>query len=194
MAKLPGQLSNKARAMRSGQPRGFVGGEHPLVLRVAKMFAMPHHDILDYGSGKLAQQAQILRQAGHKVTAHDHWGTDPQVAALGLHDPNALQRRYHMVLASNVLNVQGSRRDLAKTLNEIAGAVHPTEGMAIVNFANTPRYDAFKGQSMEQANKGMEVALKRRFHSVERHPITTGLNTPVWICKTPKNPVHPVED
>jgi hypothetical protein len=165
-----------------------------LVLRVARSFILPHHEILDYGSGKLAQQAEILTRAGHKVTAHDHWGLDDKVKALGLHDPDALKRRYHMVLASNVLNVQGTRRDLAQTLNEIAGAVHPTEGMAIVNFANTPRYDAFKGMSMEQGNKSIEMALKRRFHSVERHPITTGVSTPVWICKTPKHPVTPIQE
>jgi hypothetical protein len=193
MAKLPGQLTHKERAMRSGIPRGFVGGDRTVAYKVAKTLLLPHHTILDFGAGKDAQQSQLLRQAGFNVTAYDHWGSTEEGKAAGLHDENALNRRYHVVMAGNVLNVQGTRRDLAHTLNQIAGAVHPTEGMAIVAFTKSPRYDAFKGLDNQQGNASIELSLKRRFHSVEKHSMSKG-DSPVWICKTPKNPVHPVED
>ncbi len=172
--------------MRTSRDLGAVG-ENAVVPRVVRMFALPHHKILDYGAGKKALHAAALRTAGHNVTAYDYWGKKPEIAKLGLHDPHALSRRYDIVYASNVLNVQATTRHLAKTLNQIARSVDPATGMAIVNFPQTPRKNAFRGMTIQDANNKVEKALKRRFHHVERHPSSTG-SSPVWIAKHPKNP------
>ena len=192
MAKIPGKVTGKERAMHSARNRGAVG-VNAVVPRVVRMFALPHQTILDYGAGPDTAHTLALRAAGFNVTAHDYHAEKPEIKAKGLHDADALKRRYHIVFASNVLNTQDSRPLLAKTLNEIAASVHPTEGMAIVNLTASPRYDAFKGMTNQEANKSVELSLKRRFHSVERHPMGTS-QAPVWIAKNPKNPVHPIED
>jgi len=186
MAKIPGKLTGRERAMHSARGLGAVG-KNAVVPRVVRMFALPHHTILDYGAGPDTLHAMALRTAGFNVTAHDYHADDPAIKAKGLHDPDALKRRYHIVYASNVLNVQDSKKDLAKTLNEIAGCVHPSEGMAIVNLTSSPRYDAFKGMGVAEGNAAVEAALKRRFSHVEKHPDFKG-SAPVWIAK---HPIHP---
>lgn len=155
-----------------------------MAYKVARTLILPHHTILDFGSGKFAQQTQLLRQAGYNAVAYDKWAHD-EGAEPGLHDKDALSRKYDVVMAGNVVNVQENRKDLAHLLNQIANAVHPANGMAIVAFTADPRYDAFKGMTNEQANTSVEVSLKRRFHQVDRHPMGKK-NAPIWICKKPK--------
>lgn len=165
------------RSKGSSRQNGAVGKD-PVVYQVAREMLMPHHTVLDFGSGKHALHTTSLRAAGHNVTAHDYHATP------GVHDPEALKRRYHVVLASNVLNIQNSPRQLASTLNDIANSVHPADGMAIVNMPTGPLYDAWKGMDVSTATQKLEVALKRRFKSVNRYP-----NSPsgtVWILKSPR--------
>jgi hypothetical protein len=116
------------------------------------------------------------------VTAHDYH------AKPGIHDPDALKRRYHVVIASNVLNVQDSPRQLATSLNDIANSVDPAGGFAIANFAH-PRYDAWKGMDVMTANRKLENALKRRFTHVEKHPMGSN-QEPIFILKGPKHHVN----
>jgi hypothetical protein len=141
---------------------------------------MPNHEILDYGAGKDAVHTHALRNEGYNVVAHDFH------AVPGMHDPEALKRRYDMVLASNVLNVQGTAAMLASTLNDLAGSIKPAGGQAIVNLPSQPRYDAFKGMHPMEATQKLENAMRRRFNSVERHPMGTN-QSPVWILKDPKH-------
>jgi hypothetical protein len=170
------------RSKSSSRAGGAVGGD-PLAYRVARTLILPHHSILDFGSGSHAVHTGKLRAAGHNVTAHDYH------AVAGLHDPDALKRRYDMVIASNVLNVQDDARQLATSLNDIANSVNPAGGMAVANFPHQPRYDAWKGMDIMTANRKLENALKRRFTHVERHPM--GSNTePIYILKGPKHHVN----
>ena len=185
MAKSPILRSHKQVAMDTSRNLGAVG-EFARVPPIVRRFALPQHDILDYGSGKHAAHSAVLRAAGFNVTSHDYHGSTPEGRELGVHDPDALKRRYHIVFASNVLNTQNTGRHLARTLNEIARATHPAEGMAIVNLTQSPRKDAFKGMTNQQGNEKVERALKRRFHHVERVAGEAG-HSPVWIAKHPKN-------
>lgn len=170
-----------ARSQASSRSAGAVGSvaRPPLAYRVAQEFIQPHHTVLDFGSGKHAVHTATMRQAGHNVTAHDYTVTP------GIHDPDALKRRYHVVVASNVLNVQNSPRQLARTLNDLANSVDPAGGMAIANFPMQPRYDAFAGLTPVDAVTKLEDSLKRRFKEVTRHPMG-GNRDPIWILKGPK--------
>jgi hypothetical protein len=159
-----------------------VGG-NPLAYRVARTLIMPHHNVLDFGAGSQAVHTAKLRQEGHSVTAHDYH------AVPGIHDPDALKRRYHMVIASNVLNVQDSPRQLATTLNDIANSVDPAGGTAVLNFPHQPRYDAFRGMDIMKGNHKLEAALKRRFNQVERHPMGSN-SEPIFVVKGPKHHVN----
>lgn len=166
------------RAKRSSRVHGAVG-ENPVVYRLARTMLLPHHSILDFGAGKHAAHTNQLRLEGHNVTAHDYH------AVPGVHDPDALKRRYHVVLASNVLNVQNSPSQLAGTLNDLANSVDPAGGFAIVNLPKDPRYDAFKGHTNQSGREALERALKRRFDTVERHPESPN-SDPVYILRGPK--------
>lgn len=111
-------------------------------------------EVLDYGAGKAALHTQFLRDRGYNVVAHE-FGNN---AVPGLHDPNATNRQYDLVFASNVLNVQSSLQMLQKTLDQIAGATKP-DGCAIVNFPQHPRYGDF-------SNKDLIAELQSRFQNV----------------------------
>lgn len=176
---MPDQDPNVKRAMASSRSAGAVG-ENPVVYRIARTMILPHHTILDYGAGKAAAHTMQLRAEGHNVTAHDYH------AVPGLHDPDALNKRYHVVLASNVLNVQNTPRHLARTLNDIANCVDPAGGFAIVNMPAQPRYDAHRGYGIVEGNARVQRALKNRFGSVELHPDSAG-GSAVWICRSPKH-------
>lgn len=176
---MPDQMDEIERAKRSSRSGKGAVGKSPIVYQVARSLLLPQHEVLDYGAGKDATHTQKLREEGFNVVAHDFHGVP------GVHDPEATNRRYDVVMASNVLNTQGSASMLAGTLNQIAGAVKPAGGMAIVNLP-MPRYDAFRGLAPQDAVASLERALKLRFNSVERHP--RGSNqAPVWILKDPKH-------
>ena len=91
--------------------------------------------ILDFGAGKLALQTKYLLSLGFEdVIAYD-FGTNLND---GIHDPNALRRKYDVIMASNVLNVSSSESMLRETLMDMKKASKP--GTVIVcNYPNTPR-------------------------------------------------------
>lgn len=71
--------------------------------------------ILDYGAGKDAFGTMMLRDEGFNVTAYDVG----ENCIEGVHDPMALHKKYDLVFASNVINVQPSYEDIRYVLKEI---------------------------------------------------------------------------
>lgn len=149
-------------------------GHNPAVVRVvAELLAagtLRPRTILDFGAGRAARHAAAIRALGFDVTAHD-------IAANrvpGVHDPAALFRKYDLVYAANVLNVQPTYDDLAATVDEIAGAVAPG-GVAVVNYY--PTKDA-------RWRDDVEPLLEARFGRVER---VRGEKYPMWICSLPRS-------
>lgn len=90
--------------------------------------------ILDYGAGKGAVHTKWLRKEGFDVTAYD-FGAN---CIDGLHDKDALERQYKVIMASNVLNVQSSREMLIETLQQIYRSLKPG-GHLICNYPASPR-------------------------------------------------------
>ena len=60
--------------------------------------------VLDFGAGKGAVHTKWLREQGFNATAYDFGDNLIE----GLHDRNALNKQYKVIMASNVLNVQSS--------------------------------------------------------------------------------------
>lgn len=91
--------------------------------------------ILDFGAGLMAIQTKILIDEGYKsVTAYEfEENSDPLV-----HDKLALSRKYDVVMASNVLNVQPSADTLIWTLLQIDG-VTKKNGIVLANYPISPR-------------------------------------------------------
>ena len=90
--------------------------------------------LLDFGAGKGAVHTKWLREEGFKVTAYDFGDNCIE----GLHDKNALQKQYKVIMASNVLNVSSSLGMLLETLNQINNSLEPG-GEFICNYPSSPR-------------------------------------------------------
>ena len=90
--------------------------------------------LLDFGAGKGAVHTKWLREEGFNVVAYDFGENYIE----GLHDKNALQKQYKVIMASNVLNVSSSLEMLFETLNQINGSLEPG-GEFICNYPASPR-------------------------------------------------------
>lgn len=128
--------------------------------------------VLDFGAGKGAIQTGLLRNLGYNVTAHEFGGNVQK----GLHDPEALSRKYPVVMASNVLNVQSSEGMFDSTMKSLQSALQPG-GRIVANFPSDPRY-------LDQKAAGMQERLNKYFDSVER--IGGSGTEPVWSISKPK--------
>ena len=90
--------------------------------------------ILDYGAGKSAIHTKWLRENGLNVTAYDFGDNCVE----GIHDKNALNKRYDVIFASNVLNVQSSDTMMNATLYQIYKTLKKG-GQFIFNYPSSPR-------------------------------------------------------
>ncbi|MCA9667490.1 MAG: methyltransferase domain-containing protein [Myxococcales bacterium] len=147
-------------------------GKNAITPRVVRQGLAKQETVLDFGAGRDALHAQTLRSLGYKVTAHE-FGDN---AVPGVHDPKALERRYDVVYASNVLNVQSSRGMLDRTLAQIAGTVKPG-GRFVGNYPGSPRKSGLKPSQVKSL-------LLKHFGEVRRVAGTSG--APVWEARQPK--------
>lgn len=142
-------------ANRTSRARGAIGAK-AITPRYVESIAQPHHDILDFGAGRDAAHTRNLREKGLQVTAHE-FGSNVNP---NLHDPEALNRQYHLVYASNVLNTQSSPRMMARTLEQIRGAVAPGGGF-VGNYPQSPRKSQLSPEQVETMLKGHFKTVKR---------------------------------
>jgi hypothetical protein len=136
--------------------------------------------ILDFGSGPAAQHTQNLLKKGYNVTAHEFGGNQRE----GVHDPNALSKKYDHVFASNVLNTQSNKEMLGKTLDQIHSTVKPG-GMFTGNFPESPR------KAPDITHEHIEGELKKRFHNVERVKGKGTKKAPLFHATHPKEDYQP---
>lgn len=129
------------RANRTSRSRGAVGMK-AITPRYVEGVIGKKCRVLDYGSGKEANHALLLRCKGYDVTAYEFGGNVVE----GVHDTHALERTYEVVYASNVLNVQGNREMLERTLKEIKVL---SEGLVYVNYPSSPNYTGVVVKDLE---------------------------------------------
>ena len=160
---------------RTCRGRGAVGAT-AIVPRLVREYAEQGDTILDFGAGTTAQHAQALRDDGYDVTAYE-FGSN---AVDGVHDPRALSKKYDVVYASNVLNVQPSERALDTTLQKIAKAVR-AGGIFIGNLPASPRKGAYSGMTGTEGSKMLQTKLESVFSSVKR--VHGASSVPVFLCR-----------
>lgn len=122
-------------ANRCARSAGAVGAMPIALKHLMMMHASPYEagQVLDFGAGPMANHTAFMRSNGYKVTAYD-FGLNLNER----HDSDALDRKYDIVMAANVLNVQASAAAMARTIAEIAEAVEPG-GVAVFNYPESPR-------------------------------------------------------
>ena len=157
------------RANRSSRGGGAVGKD-PLCYRYVREtwpLNVPGLEILDFGAGRYAHHARKLQRRGYDVTAHEFGSNvDPKY-----HAPDALDYVYDLVIASNVLNVQGDGKMLSTTIRELADAL-PSGGILVCNYPAAPRYAGLPVESVER-----RLRSKFKIHRVAGTP-----SAPVWRC------------
>ena len=159
-------------ANKTSRSAGAVSGK-ALVPRHVEQLADKKDDILDFGAGKDAIHAKNLREKGFNVTAHEFGSNQKE----GVHDPKALNKKYHTVYASNVLNVQSSHDMLGKTLDQIHKSTQ-LGGQFIGNLPMSPR------KFPELNHELVHNELKKRFSDVK---VVGGTKkAPVFHAKNPK--------
>lgn len=124
--------------------------------------------ILDFGAGWKALHTARLRAAGLDCVAWDFGRNfDPR-----MHYGQALRRTYDLVLASNVLNVQGTSHALGGCVAELAQATG-AGGQMVANYPAAPRK---LGLSPGQ----VERVLQSYFCEVDR---LSCFSCPVFVCR-----------
>jgi hypothetical protein len=126
------QIAN--RTSRVSKTPGYVGG-NPIVPRYVEMIACTCDSILDFGSGKYPLHAIKLKDKGYnKIKTYDFGRNfNPKY-----HDVDALEHKYDIIYASNVLNVQSSENMLRRTIEQIKSLMKKSS-MFIANYPSAPR-------------------------------------------------------
>lgn len=124
-------------ANATSRANGAVG-HNAIVPRLILEIAKKTDNILDFGAGKRAIHTLYLREQGLNVIAYE-FGNNID---LNLHSIDALSKKYNIVFASNVLNVQSSAKMLRNTLKQISNVIE-NKGKFIVNYPQSPRKGNF---------------------------------------------------
>ncbi|MAG24339.1 hypothetical protein CMI47_02060 [Candidatus Pacearchaeota archaeon] len=137
--------------------------------------------VLDFGAGKIDNLkdyngANIALD--YDITLYD-FGDNKKGTAI---NPNALEKQYELVIASNVMNVQNSKKMLSSTVKQVASA---SKNAAIANLPASPRKGAFENLTGKQGADLLEKELRLNFISVERIGGTP--SNPVFLAKGPKD-------
>lgn len=150
-------------------------GRMAIVPRVLPAFAKKSDKILDFGAGKHAIQTGCLRDLGYKVTAYEIGDNFNPF----YHDPKALNKKYDIVYASNVLNVQPSRKYIHTILGDIKNTMKK-DSLFMVNYPSDPR--KCDGLGVKEV-KGILEKHFTKVHRIKKTSDIPKLNVPVWVCE-----------
>jgi|WetSurMetagenome_2_1015567.scaffolds.fasta_scaffold32745_5 SAM-dependent methyltransferase len=151
--------------IKTARSSGAVG-QNAIVPRIIKLLGISKDQpILDFGCGSAQIHVNNLKKDGYNVV-----GTD-----LSLPGSYPSGKKFSVIYASNVLNVQSSIEQLNSMLNEIKTLL-VNNGIFISNYPSSPRY-------MKLNNSEMETILKNHFNSVERIPNSIAKSNIAWKCK-----------
>lgn len=158
-----------AKTFRSA---GAIGGGKAKLPQYVAHIATPRDLILDYGAGNTIPHTRWLRSLGLNVVAIDQ-NFDPLV-----HDINAFDRKYDIVMCSNVLNVQKRPEDIVNVIYHLRSLLKPN-GVVVLNYPESPRY--IKGIT----DSDIERVLRKFFKHVSKEDIKRYLGgySHGWVCR-----------
>jgi len=125
------EIANKTS--RTSKNPGAVSN-NAVVPKFVQEYATKNDLILDYGAGKYPLHSIRLIEKGYNVKSHD-FGRNFNSE---LHDNDALDNKYDLIYASNVLNVQSNKEMLISTVEQIVGLMK-NNSLFIANYPTSPR-------------------------------------------------------
>lgn len=153
-------------ANKTSRASGAVGAK-AIVPRTILAEVEKNKSVLDFGAGKSAIHAKTLRENGYKdVTAWEFGDNfNPEH-----HEASALKRRYDVVYASNVLNVQSSLVMLNCTLAQIY-FVTAVNGKFYFNYPNKPRKFDISTEGLLRVVEGWFGSIPKRVGGTASAPV-----------------------
>lgn len=146
------------------------GSIRAIVPRYVSEHINKEDSLLDFGAGKSAVHTKWLREKGFNVTAYDFGDNCIE----GLHDKNALQKQYKVIMASNVLNVCSSEHMLITTLMQIGNSL-AEGGIFICNYPASPRKLDWKVEDL--------ACLIRSLIGEDMERVGGSYSAPLWVIK-----------
>ena len=167
------RIANATSRTNGASAKNKDGSVRAIVPKYVARYINKEESLLDFGAGKDAAHTKWLREQGFNATAYD-FGEN---CIEGLHDKDALNRQYKVVMASNVLNVQSSMQMMFATLRQIYDSL-AYGGKLVCNYPSSPR-------KMELLTaRDLEYMLRQTFGgSVER--VGGNSTAPLWVVHKP---------
>jgi 2-polyprenyl-3-methyl-5-hydroxy-6-metoxy-1,4-benzoquinol methylase len=128
------KIANATSRSNGASAKNKDGSIRAVVPKYISEHINKEYSILDFGAGKDAIHTQWLRKEGFNVAAYD-FGEN---CIEGVHNKDALQKQYKVIMCSNVLNVQSSLAMLLETLKQINNSLEPG-GEFVCNYPVSPR-------------------------------------------------------
>lgn len=148
------RIANATSRSSGASARNKDGSIRAIVPKWVASFVSKKVSILDFGAGKDAVHTKWLRGQGFNVTAYDFGDNCIE----GLHDKDALSKKYKIVMASNVINVSSSYDMLVGTLRQMYNSLE-SGGTLIMNYPASPR-------KMDLTAKELESIIGKTFGGV----------------------------
>jgi 2-polyprenyl-3-methyl-5-hydroxy-6-metoxy-1,4-benzoquinol methylase len=136
------------------------------IVKVLPNYINCEDTILDFGAGTDTFGAKTLHEKGYNVTS---WDIGKNTVP-GNHSVDALDKKYDVIVCSNVLNIQPSEKDVVNLLSLLSNLLD-IGGRLFCNFPRKPRYNGY-------TTKRLETTLQMLF--VVK---TLAKDPPAWICK-----------
>jgi hypothetical protein len=166
------RIANATSRSNGASAKNKDGSIRAVVPKWVSSFVSKNVSILDFGAGKDAVHTKWLKEQGFNVTAYD-FGKN---CIDGLHDKDALNREYRIVMASNVINVSSSYDMLAGTLRQMYNSLE-SGGTLIMNYPSSPR-------KMDLTAKELETIIE---NILGCQVVRAGgsSSAPLWTIKKP---------
>ena len=164
------RIANATSRSSGASAKNKDGSIRAIVPRYVAENIEEYKTILDFGAGKRAIHTQWLREKGFNVTAYD-FGEN---CIEGLHDKDALNKRYGVVMASNVLNVCSSEQMLHETLSQISKSLKPG-GILVCNYPASPRKLDWRVEDI--------ACIIRSYIGSDMQRVGGSYSAPLWVIK-----------
>lgn len=166
------RIANATSRSNGASAKNKDGSVRAIVPRYVVGHINKNNSILDFGAGKGAVHTKWLREEGFNVTAYDFGDNCIE----GLHDKDALNKQYKVIMASNVINVQSSLDMLMETLSQINNSLEPG-GKFIANYPSSPRKMNFSANEIGWMIQNIFGGLVTRVGGTS--------SAPLWVIYKP---------